>query len=291
MISWLLASRPKTLTAAFVPVLAASLLAKAETNQVDWEISLYCLLVAIFIQIGTNLVNDALDFKKGADTSQRLGPVRVTQARLLAMEEVLAGGMMCFAVAVLFGIPLVVRGGWPLGTVLPLSVLCGYFYTGGPKPFSYSGLGDIFVLIFFGFVATLCVYYLQTGYINTSSFFLLGAQIGLLATALIAVNNLRDIVEDTKSNKRTLPVRFGKTFGRSEISALILLPFLLNLFWIKTGYPAAGWLPMLCLPLGTMVIRGVWKMEPGRIYNQFLGLTALLQLAFGILLSFGFWIR
>ncbi|MFQ5729144.1 MAG: 1,4-dihydroxy-2-naphthoate octaprenyltransferase [Waddliaceae bacterium] len=276
-IYWLLATRPKTLTAAFIPIFAATMLARADTQVVDWGISLYALLVAVFLQIGTNLVNDALDFKNGGDTAARLGPVRVTQSKLLAMEEVLAGGMMCFAVAVLFGIPLIFKGGWSIAVILSLSVLCGYLYTGGPKPLAYLGLGDFFVLIFFGFVSTVAVYYLQTGFIGPASF-LAAAQIGLLATALIA------------SNKRTLPVRFGKRFGRLEITALILLPFVFNLFWFQYGYFFAGLLPWAALPLGTMVITGVWKIEPSRTYNQFLGLTALLHLAFGVLLSVGFYL-
>lgn len=288
--SWLLAARPKTLTAALVPIVAATLLARADTGIVIWKISIYALLASFFIQIGTNLFNDALDYKKGADTSARLGPVRVTQSGLLTMEQVMTGGMICFALAVLFGIPLIFTGGWPLAVILILSVLSGYFYTGGPKPLAYSGLGDPFVIIFFGFVATVSVYYLQTGAVSFGSF-LAGAQIGLLITALLAVNNLRDIEGDAKSNKRTLPVRFGKTFGRVEISVLILLPFALSSVWVQSGYPYAGILPWVAFPLGTMVIRGVWTNEPGRIYNTFFGMTALLHLVFGVLLSLGLSLR
>ena len=260
-LSWLLASRPKTLTAAFVPICVATLLAKAQAGAVNWEISLYALLVAVFLQIGTNLVNDALDFKKGADTPNRLGPVRVTQSQLLTAEEVLAGGMMCFGVAVLFGLPLIYKGGWPLAAVLPISVLSGYLYTGGPKPLAYSGLGDLFVLIFFGFVATVAVFYLQVGWLSPLSF-LAGAQIGLLATALIAVNNLRDVAEDTRSGKRTLPVRFGITFGRVEITVLVILPFVLGLFWVGAGFLLAGILPLVSFPVAALVIVGIWFQTP-----------------------------
>jgi 1,4-dihydroxy-2-naphthoate octaprenyltransferase len=255
-------------------------------GKISWEISFYALIAAIFIQIGTNLVNDALDFKKGADTKERLGPVRVTQSGLLRMDQVLAGGMMCFGAALLFSIPLVIAGGWPLAVIMALSVLCGYMYTGGPFPLAYVGLGDLFVLLFFGFVATSAVYCLQGGALGFQPL-LAGAQVGLLSTVMIAVNNLRDVASDSKANKRTLPVRFGATFGRWEISMLILLAFILNFFWFAEGYQLAGILPFSALPIGILVIRGVWSNNPGEIYNRFLGLSALLHVLFGILLTIG----
>ncbi len=283
---WVLASRPKTLSAAFVPVFIATMLAKNDTGTFDWEISLYALLAAIFVQMGTNLVNDALDFKKGADTKDRLGPVRVTQTGLLTYEQVLSGGMMCFAAALLFGIPLMAAGGWPLSVVLLVSVLCGYLYTGGPVPLAYSGLGDLFVLIFFGFVATGAVYYLQTGTVTVQSI-IAGAQVGLLATVMIAVNNMRDIVGDADANKRTMAVRFGMTFARMEVTFLILVAFMLNLYWFTRHEPLAALLPFAILPLATLLIRGVWAQQPGRVYNRFLGIAALLQILFGSLLGIG----
>lgn len=283
---WLLASRPKTLTAAFVPIFVATMLVKNDVGLFDWEISLYALLAAIFVQMGTNLVNDALDFKKGADTENRLGPVRVTQTGLLTYEQVFAGGMMCFAVTLLFGIPLIVQGGWILAVILILSVLCGYLYTGGPAPLAYTGLGDLFVLIFFGFVATGAVYFLQTKTLTLQAI-IAGAQVGFLATVMIAINNMRDVVGDAEVNKKTLPVRFGITFARYEITLLIVTTFALNIFWFMRGEPLAAILPFAVLPLGTMIIRGVWAQPPGRIYNKFLGLAALLQIAFGTLLGIG----
>lgn len=283
---WFLASRPKTLTAAFVPVFIATMLAKNDGALIDWEISLYALLAAIFVQMGTNLVNDALDFKKGADTNDRLGPVRVTQTGLLTYEQVLSGGMMCFAAALLFGIPLMVAGGWPLTVVLLLSVLCGYLYTGGPLPLAYCGLGDLFVLIFFGFVATGSVYYLQTGTVTLQAI-VAGAQVGLLATVMIAVNNMRDIVGDAEANKKTMAVRFGPTFARMEVTSLILAAFLLNVYWFSRHEPLAALLPFAILPLATLLIRGVWAQQPGRVYNRFLGIAALLQILFGTLLGIG----
>ncbi len=285
-----MASRPKTLTAALVPVLVGTALAWKITGLVHWDISFYALIAAIFIQIGTNLVNDALDFKKGADTKERLGPVRVTQSGLLSMQVVLARGMMCFGAALLFSIPLIAAGGWVMGMIMIFSVLCGYMYTGGPYPLAYVGLGDLFVLLFFGFIATGAVFYLQKG---TLSFpvYLAGAQIGLLCTVMIAVNNLRDYREDSKAKKRTLPVRFGKRFGRMEITALTALPFLLSFFWIGQGFIMTALLPLTALPLGIIVVKGVWSHEPGGIYNKFLGISALQHVLFGVLLSLGLFLE
>lgn len=286
IIPWILASRPKTLTAAFVPVYIATMLAKNDGATINWEISLYALLAAIFVQLGTNLVNDALDFKKGADTEERLGPVRATQSGMLSYEKVLAGGMMCFALALLFGIPLMIAGGILLTCILLIAVVCGYLYTGGPYPLAYTGLGDLFVLIFFGFVATCSVYYLQFGDVTVQSL-VAGGQVGLLATVLIAVNNMRDVEGDKKANKLTLPVRFGLKFGRLEVTALLLTAFALNLFWIVKMEVWAALLPFITLPVTLRLIKGIWSQSPGTIYNKFLGMAALIHLGFGTLLGVG----
>ena len=283
---WLLASRPKTLTAAFVPVFLGTMLAKNNGVEVNWEISIYALLAAIFVQLGTNLVNDALDFKKGADTEERLGPIRVTQSGLLTYEKVLAGGMMCFALALLFGLPLMLAGGIPLAIVLLIAVLCGYVYTGGPYPLAYTGLGDLFVLIFFGFVATCSVYYLQAGKLTPDSL-VAGAQVGLLATVLIAVNNMRDIEGDAKANKNTLPVRFGLKFARWEITVLLVGSFALNVFWLIRGEVWAALLPFMAAPVALSLLIGVWNQIPGIIYNRFLGMAALVHVLVGTLIGTG----
>lgn len=287
---WMMAIRPKTLTAAVVPVCVGTMLARADRGTVNLLLFLCALLFACFIQIGTNLINDALDFKKGSDTSQRLGPVRVTQAGLLTIEQVFAWGIACLMIAMILGIPLIIQGGWILAVILSLSAVSAYLYTGGPMPLAYCGLGDLFVLIFFGFVATVSVYFLQTGFLDRGSF-LAAAQIGSLAVVMLAVNNLRDIKEDTRANKRTLPVRFGKQFARIEITLLILLPFFLSFLWFAQGYAGAAYLPWIVLPAATFIIKGVWSTEPGKIYNHFLGYAALLHLFFGLLLSLGFWLE
>lgn len=284
---WLLAVRPKTLTASLIPVLVATMLALAERGYINWTLSICALLTAFFIQVGTNLTNDAIDFKRGADTSARLGPLRVTQSGMLSLEEVMVGGIICFAAAIVFGIPLIYQGGLPIIFALMLSIIFSYLYTGGPVPLAYYGLGDIFVMIFYGLVAAISVFFVLTGSVS-SSIILAGTQIGLLATAILAINNSRDIKEDEAANKRTLAVRFGLNFARIEITMLIFLPFLLSVFWINEKYWLAAILPLAAFPAGSFVVKGIWTHDPGKIYNKFLEFSALTHLLFGVLLALSF---
>ena len=161
ILPWLLAFRPKTLTAAIVPVIVASALVIAEAHTLQLYLSVCALLSAMFIQIGTNFVNDAIDFKKGADDEKRIGPTRMTQSGQLTHRQVLCGGFACFLIAALFGIPLVMTGGWVIVGIGLISILCGYIYTGGPFPLAYVGLGDLFVVVFFGLVAVTGTFYLH----------------------------------------------------------------------------------------------------------------------------------
>jgi 1,4-dihydroxy-2-naphthoate octaprenyltransferase len=272
----LLAARPKTLTAAVVPVIVGTALAPALGHGVIWWRSVVALVGAAAIQIGTNLFNDLLDFSRGADTEHRVGPMRVTRAAALAS----------FAVALGCGIPLVVVGGWPILALGLLSLLFGYAYTGGPYPLAYNGLGEPFVLAFFGFGAVGGTYYLQAGAL-APEVALAGLQVGLLACALLAVNNLRDVDEDARSGKRTLAARCGVGFGRGEIALCALGPLALNLLWLTTGARLAALLPLVALPLAISAIRIVWRHAPGPVYNAALARTAGLQLAFGALLAAG----
>ncbi len=286
ILPWLLALRPRTLTAALVPVMVASALAGAEGFAIKWWVSFCALASALFIQIGTNLVNDALDFKKGADDARRVGPKRVTQSGLLSERRVLAGGAAAFALATAFGVPLVIEGGWPIVAIGIASLICGYIYTGGPYPLAYKGLGDPFVVVFFGLVAVQGTFYLHAGTI-TESGWVAGLQIGLLATVLIAINNFRDSRTDREAGKLTLVVRFGATFARAEILLLTFVPFLAGMYWLKNGAQMAGTLPMLLLPIALLINQGVQKHEPGAVYNKFLGQSAGLHLLFGVLLTIG----
>lgn len=286
MQAWLLASRPKSLTAAIIPVIVGTALASAVILDIDLKIVFFALLCALFIQIGTNLINDALDFKKGADTKTRIGPIRASQSGLLPMRHVYFAGIGCLVLAFLFGIPLMIKGGAPIIVLLLVSLACAYLYTGGPCPLAYHGLGDLFVLLFFGIASVTAVYYLQTQAIDGRAL-LAGTQIGMLATVLIAINNLRDCKEDAKVNKRTLAVRFGVMFSRCEIAFLAFMPFLLNMIWFKFGFILAGALPWLTAPLAIRIVSFIWQTEPGPIYNSYFGQAAMLHLLFGIALSLG----
>ncbi len=284
--SWVMAARPKTLTAALVPVIAGTALVKTLGFPVQIWISGLALLASFFIQIGTNFVNDAIDFKKGADTEKRIGPQRVTQSGVFTYKTVMMMAGLCFLMALLCGIPLVIHGGLPILLIGLLSLFFGYGYTGGPFPLAYLGLGDLFVVIFFGLIAVGGLVFLQTGGLLEEAL-LLGLQIGFHATVLICINNLRDIEGDVLVGKKTLAVRFGKTFARTEIALLCLLPFLLNIYWLNRGLYLAAALPFLALPLAGRVCFLVFKTEPSPIYNQFLAKAAGLHLVFGLLLAVG----
>lgn len=287
---WLLATRPKTLTAAVVPFIAGTLLAYSTGSQINGWLLASALLSAICIQIATNFINDAFDFKRGADTSERLGPQRAIQAGAATQKQVYAWGIAFFCMSLVFGIPLIYHGGPIILLVLLVSIAAGYSYTGGPFPLAYAGLGDIFVIVFFGWTSTIAAYWLQSGRLDWNAF-LLGTQIGFLCTLMIAVNNLRDVTGDKKVNKKTLPVRFGVHFGRMEIAILAIVPFLLNYFWFAQGYTYAAILPWLSFPLAIKLITKIWTTEPSKAYNGFLAIAAMLHLFFGLILSLGFYLQ
>ncbi len=284
---WWMAARPKALAISCVTVAVGTLLAQSTIGFFSWTIALFALLFSIFIQIGTHFINDALDFEKGVDTTERLGFPKVTKLGLVSSRYMLVRGFSCLAIAFLCGIPLILQGGWPFLIILLVCVANGYLYTGGPMPLSYSGLGDLFAFLFYGLVGTLTVYSLQTGYID-SKVLLAGTQVGLLATVMTAINNLRDIVSDAKAHKRTLAVRFGKTFARIEISCLILTPFILSLLWIGFGYPFSAFLPYCTLPLASRILKSIWQTEPNSQYNQFFVSCIIFQVLFGFLLCIGY---
>jgi 1,4-dihydroxy-2-naphthoate octaprenyltransferase len=282
----LLAARPKTLTAAVVPVVVGTALAAALGPSVFWWRAGCALVGAAAIQIGTNLFNDLLDFSHGADTAHRVGPTRVTQAGILSPAQVRAAALGSFAVALACGVPLVVVAGWPILVLGLLSLFFGYAYTGGPYPLAYHGLGELFVLAFFGLGAVGGTYYLQAGAL-VWPVALAGVQMGLLACALLAINNLRDVDEDARTGKHTLAARCGVPFGRAEIALCTIGPLVLNLLWLETGERLAALLPLAALPLAIAAVRVVWRNPPGPSYNQALARAAGLQLAFGALLAAG----
>lgn len=280
------ASRPKTLTASVVPVVVGVTLAYHDFQKINGWLLVFIFLSAAFIQIGTNFANDAIDFVKGADNHERLGPARITHQGWMSAKKVLALAIGCFTLALLFGIPLVIHGGWPILAIGLTSLLMGYCYTGGPYPLAYKGLGDIFVLIFFGWIAVGGTYYLMTDTWNWSAF-VAGTQVGLLGTVLIAVNNLRDRASDAKVGKMTLSVRLGR-WAHWEITALVLTTFCLSVFWVAQGLWKPGLYPMLVLPFALQLDRHLRSTVAGPAYNVYLARAAKIQLCFGALISLGF---
>ncbi|MCX6600520.1 MAG: 1,4-dihydroxy-2-naphthoate polyprenyltransferase [bacterium] len=284
--NWILAARPKTLVAAVVPVIVGAAYAKQAALE-HWPFALCAALSALCIQIGTNLANDYSDFRRGADTSQRIGPVRVTQAGLIAPQHVKNGAILSFSLAVGFGIPLIARGGLPILLIGVLSILCGWLYTGGPFPLGYNGLGELFVLLFFGFAAVAGTHFVLTLEWNPLALFIALAP-GLHASALLAVNNVRDLETDRAAGKRTLAAHFGRTFGRAEFALLTLLPFFVPvaLFFIF-HFSYLVLLPVLSLPLAMPPLLTALTREDGPSLISALAGTARLQLVFGVLLAAG----
>ena len=249
--------------------------------------ALAALLGALLIQIGTNLSNDYFDFVKGADTEERLGPARATQAGWIRPEIILRSSLLLFAAAVIIGIFLVLRGGWPIVLIGITSVICGILYTGGPYPLAYLGLGEIFVVIFFGPVATLGTYYVQALEFS-KEVFIAGLAPGLISTALIAVNNLRDIPTDIKARKRTLAVRFGYRFARIEYTLCILGGLFIPLFLVVMLKD--HWFSLIAsfavIP-AFFPIRDVISGISGEMLNDTLAKTGKVLLIFSILFSAG----
>jgi len=282
---WLMAARVRTLPAAIAPVLVGTAL--AGYLHVFHPLRFVAALIgAMFIQIGTNLSNDYSDARRGADTEDRLGPVRVTAGGLVPPRQVLIATYLTFGVAVL-GIYLVVVAGWQLLLVGAASILAGVLYTGGPKPYGYEGLGEVFVFLFFGVVAVAGSFFVQVEHLDWEAF-ALAVPVGLIAAGLLVVNNVRDIETDRRAGKRTLAVRLGRTRTRWLFAAMIYLAFLLTpVTWVFGPLTPWLFLPWLTLPLAMRVVRVVRNRTDGRSLNQALAQTGLLQLLFCALLAAG----
>ncbi len=283
MSPWILAARPRTLGAAIVPVAVGASLA-ASSGGFDAAMTLLALSCAILIQVATNFFNDAIDHARGADTSARIGPVRVTAAGLLPGSRVMAGAWVCLAAAALLALPLVARGGAVIVIIGLASLLCAWLYTGGPFPLAYRGLGEIFVILFFGIIAVAGTYFINTLSWSVAPF-LAGLQIGLHASVLLAVNNLRDIETDRAAGKHTLAARFGLRFARRENAALVLAPFALGAGWLALGWPWAFVLPFVTLPLAGWLARACLAAQPDRAANELLAGAAALHATFGLVLA------
>lgn len=282
---WVLAARPRTLTAAVVPVAVGTAVA-AQAGGVRVGPAFAALLGAVFLQIGTNFANDVFDFEKGADGGDRLGPLRVTQAGLLSPRAVRGGMWAAFALATLCGVYLAVIAGWPIVAIGIASIASGIAYTGGPYPLGYHGLGDAFVLVFFGIVAVCGTVYVQTGFVPPLA---LAASIpvGALATAILVVNNLRDRESDARAGKRTLAVRFGRRFAIAEYGLLLAIAYAIPILLVGAGR-TSPWalLPLASLPMAAARMRRV-AAHDGAALNASLGGTAQLLLIHGVLFAVG----
>jgi len=285
---WIMATRPKTLPAAIVPVLIGTAMAYGDGKQhfLSAFVSLFC---ALLIQIGTNLSNDYFDFKNGTDNSRRIGPTRITQAGLVKPSSVRRAFIFVFFIAVLASFYLVLRGGLPVIIIGILSIASGILYTAGPKPLGYIGMGELFVLIFFGPVSVAGTYYVQSLEWNMAAV-LAGFACGFLSVAMLAVNNYRDIQTDKETGKCTLAVLLGGRFARYEyivsIAAACLIPALI--YWRYRYHPGI----LLCVFLVLMAIPNIKKIltkSDGSALNSVLADTGKLMLIYSVIFSLG-WI-
>ena len=284
--AWILAIRPRTLPAAVAPVVVGSALAFAHRS-FEFLPAASALMVALFLQIAVNLANDYFDYMKGIDTDDRLGPIRVTQSGLIPSDYIKIGIIITFVLAAGPGVYLLKIGGWPvllIGTACGLAVLA---YSGGPYPLASYGLGDLFVFIFFGLVAVGGTYYVQTLQMTLMSL-LMGVIVGLMITAILVVNNLRDIQTDRRAGKHTLAVTIGERGTKIEYSLLQACAYVLPIvIWQSELANGFILLPLLSLPLAIALNRTIWKNPSGEILNQALARTVRLALVFSLLLSIG----
>ena len=288
---WLLAARPATLPAAVVPVLVGTGAALHGLHELHERVFLPTLVAALLIQIGTNFANDVSDFHRGADAGERLGPLRVTQGGLVSPRQVLQATYITFGLALLIGLYLIVveGGGWPILLIGVLCLAAGVLYTGGPWPFGYHGLGDLVCFICFGVLAVLGTAYVQTHTITPLDVWA-SIPVGCLVTAILIVNNLRDIDTDRQVSKLTLAVRLGRRGTRLEYGLCVAVAYA-----VVVGLGVAGmvggwwWLPLLTLPLAIWLVRFVSRTE-GRPLNQALKRTGQLHLLFGLAFAIALWL-
>jgi 1,4-dihydroxy-2-naphthoate octaprenyltransferase len=283
---WLVAARPRTLPAAVAPVLVGTALAGSEDVFKPLRFAA-ALVGSIFIQIGTNLANDYSDARRGADTEDRLGPVRVTAGGLMPPRRVLVGTWVAFGIAVLAGTYLALVAGWELFVVGVLSIAAGVLYTGGPRPYGYEGLGEVFVFVFFGLVAVGGSYFVQVEDLRWEAV-ALGVPVGLLAAAILVVNNVRDIETDRRAGKRTLAVRLGR-----ERSVWLFGAMLVAAFTAPAGISGSdhldAWvlLPLVSAPLALPLGRKLAARRDGPSLNKLLADTGRLLAVFSLLLAVG----
>jgi 1,4-dihydroxy-2-naphthoate octaprenyltransferase len=283
---WLLAARPKTLPAGIVPVIVAGAIAYGDGGFHLWSF-LAALFGSIMIQVGANYSNDLFDYVKRTDTSDRIGPLRVTQAGLATPKQTALAAIIVFTLAAAAGLFLVYRGGWPIVIIGLASIACGILYTAGPVALGYIGVADLFVLIFFGPVALAGTYYVQTLHMSWLVI-LAGVPFGMISTAILTVNNLRDVESDKKGGKKTLAARFGRTFARFEYLLMLTGAAAVAAVIVVLGAKRAFLLLVIAYLLPAVpVIKDVFKTTDGEKLNDALAATGRLLVIFGLLFSAG----
>ena len=274
-----LAARPKTLPAAIVPVWAGCVLAWKLSGNFDLLLAACTLGGAVAIQIATNFFNDAIDSHKGADTERRLGPTRVTASGMMKPKTVMQLAGVFLGLAAVCGIVLYLARGWPVLAIGIPSLFLAYGYTGGPFPLAYRGMGELFVVAFFGFIAVTGTVFVQTGEWPREAL-LLGLQIGLLSAVLISINNLRDREEDASTGKRTLAVRFGPKFAVATIWLEVKIAVFAGLGWVAFGMPTLALAGAPAFLIGLRIIWGVLTFPPGPAFNRLLALGGIQLIMF-----------
>lgn len=282
---WWTAIRPRTLSIAATPVLLGTALAWADGSARHWWALLAALACALLIQIGTNLHNDVIDFERGNDTPNRVGPLRVTAAGWVSARTMHRATVLSFGLAVAIGGYLVNLGGWPILLAGVSSVLAGWAYSGGPRPVSHTALGELFVLVFFGLVAVSGSHWLQSGAASLDAL-LCGATLGLPAAAVLLVNNYRDLADDLRSGRRTLAARLGPELARKAYTVMMLLPFGLVLLLAWRGH-AGALLALLALPHSIGLNQRFRQDGSAASLNDLLAATAKVGLILGLLLALG----
>jgi 1,4-dihydroxy-2-naphthoate octaprenyltransferase len=283
---WAEAARPKTLAAGFIPVFVGASFAWADGN-FHTAASLVALFCALLIQIGTNFANDYFDFKKGGDSPNRIGFTRAVAAGLISPETMLKATILTMGLAFVAGLYLVWIGGFVILAIGVLSLLFGILYTGGPYPLAYNGLGDLFVFIFFGIVAVMGTYYVNT--LNWSEPALIASlAVGALCVNILVINNLRDVNEDRVTGKRTLGVIFGEKTLKIEYTVMLVLAFIIPvILWFHYSFSIYMLIPLLAIPFSIPLLKQVWFHTDKSTLNLTLERTARLMVLFGILFSTG----
>lgn len=282
---WILASRPKTLPAAFVPVLVGSSIAYNQGKFYPLY-SLIALICSLLIQIGTNFTNDLYDHLKGADTEKRKGPLRVLSAGLISPNEMKLAIVLVFGLTFLLGLYLVYVTDWKIFVIGVFSIIAGLAYTAGPYPLAYHGLGDLFVFLFFGIIGTMGTYYLHHQEFTLISF-LVSLPVGALITNILIVNNYRDVEEDKQAGKNTLAVILGREFSRYEYIFFLLLAFFIPfILYFKFNFNATIFLPYVTLPLAIILVKMIFNFQEQQL-NKTLEVSAKYSALYGILFSVG----